>query len=133
MMDFAKTLEFEKAQEIKEKIQLLDTYTAKTSIVGNTTLNAEVFAYEEIEGGIILNAMKVVNGCLISSLSQEVKSHLEEEKKEIFTTAITQLREQMEWKSDLIIVSEQLSLPEAYAKQDLGENAEKKKLLDLCQ
>lgn len=133
MMDFAKTLEFEKAQDIKEKIQLLDTYTAKTSIVGNTTLNAEVFAYEEIEGGIILNAMKVVNGCLISSLSQEVKSHLEEEKKEIFTTAITQLREQMEWKSDLIIVSEQLPLPEDYAKQDLGENAEKKKLLDLCQ
>lgn len=133
MMDFAKNLEFEKAQIIKDKIQLLDAYTAKTSIVGNSTLNAEVFAYEEIEEGIIINAMKVVNGCLVSSLSKEVKAPIEEDKTEIFTSAIIQLRSQLLWESDLIIVPELLPLPESYARQDCGENTEKKKLLDLCQ
>lgn len=133
MMDFAKNLEFEKAQEIKERIQVLDIYTTKNSVVNNTSLNAEVFAYEEIKEGIILNAMKIVNGCLISSISKSVNAPLEEDKIEIFTSAIMQLRTQMEWESDLIIVTQQLPLPEDYARQDFGTTTEKKQVLELCQ
>ena len=133
MMDFAKTLEFEKAQIIKDKIQLLDAYTAKTSIVTNSSLNAEIFAYEEIEEGIMLNAMKIVNGRLISSISKQVKAPIEEEKINIFTTAIIQLRSQLAWEGELLIVPEILPLPEDYAKQTLADNSEKKKVLELCQ
>ena len=133
MMDFAKNLEFEKAQEIKERIQVLDIYTTKNSVVNNSSLNAEVFAYEEIKEGIILNAMKIVNGCLISSISKSVNAPLEEDKIEIFTSAIMQLRTQMEWESDLIIVAQALPLPEDYARQDFGTTTEKKQVLELCQ
>lgn len=133
MMDFAKTLEFEKAQIIKDKIQLLDAYTAKTSIVTNSSLNAEIFAYEEIEEGIMLNAIKIVNGSLISSISKQVKAPIEEEKINIFTTAIIQLRSQLAWDGELLIVPEILPLPEDYAKQTLADNSEKKKVLELCQ
>ncbi len=133
MMDFAKTLEFEKAQIIKDKIQLLDAYTAKTSIVTNSSLNAEIFAYEEIDEGIMLNAMKIVNGSLISSISKQVKAPIEEEKINIFTTAIIQLRSQLAWEGELLIVPEILPLPEDYAKQTLADNSEKKKVLELCQ
>lgn len=133
MMDFAKALEFEKAQIIKDKIQLLDAYTAKTSIVTNSSLNAEIFAYEEIEEGIMLNAMKIVNGSLISSISKQVKAPIEEEKINIFTTAIIQLRSQLAWEGELLIVPEILPLPEDYAKQTLADNSEKKKVLELCQ
>ncbi len=133
MMTCAKNLEFEEAQIIKERIQVLDTYTTKNSVVNNTSLNAEIFAYEPMQDGIIVNAMKVVNGCLISSISQEVKAPIEEDKIEIFTSSIIQLRSQLLWQSDLIIVPENLPLPEDYAKQSLAENEEKRKLLDLCQ
>ena len=133
MMDFAKTLEFEKAQIIKDKIQLLDAYTAKTSIVTNSSLNAEIFAYEEINEGIMLNAMKIVNGSLISSISKQVKAPIEEDKINIFTTAIIQLRSQLAWEGELLIVPEILPLPEDYAKQTLADNSEKKKVLELCQ
>ncbi len=133
MMDYANNLEFEKAQIIKEKIQLLDVYTAKTSIVANSSLNAEIFAYEEIEKGIIVNAMKVVNGSVISSISQIVKAQIEEENNEIFTSAIIQLRSQMAWDSNLLILPEILPLPEDYARQTLADTNEKKTLLDLCQ
>ncbi len=133
MMDYANNLEFEKAQIIKEKIQLLDVYTAKTSIVANSSLNAEIFAYEEIEKGIIVNAMKVVNGSVISSISQIVKAQIEEENNEIFTSAIIQLRSQMAWDSNLLILPEILPLHEDYARQTLADTNEKKTLLDLCQ
>lgn len=132
MMNYAKTLEFEKAQIFKEKIQLLDAYTSKTSIVTNSSLNAEIFAYEELSDGIMVNAMKVVNGSLISSLSKEVKAPIEEEIIDIFTTAIIQLRSQLGWESEQIIVPQILSLPEDYAKQTLADTNDRKKLLDLC-
>lgn len=132
MMNYAKTLEFEKAQIFKEKIQLLDAYTFKTSIVTNSSLNAEIFAYEELSDGIMVNAMKVVNGSLISSLSKEVKAPIEEEIIDIFTTAIIQLRSQLGWESEQIIVSQILPLPEDYAKQTLADTNDRKKLLDLC-
>ncbi len=132
MMNYAKTLEFEKAQIFKEKIQLLDVYTSKTSIVTNSSLNAEIFAYEELSDGIMVNAMKVVNGSLISSLSKEVKAPIEEEIIDIFTTAIIQLRSQLGWESEQIIVPQILPLPEDYAKQTLADTNDRKKLLDLC-
>lgn len=132
MMNYAKTLEFEKAQIFKEKIQLLDAYTSKTSIVTNSSLNAEIFAYEELSDGIMVNAMKVVNGSLISSLSKEVKAPIEEEIIDIFTTAIIQLRSQLGWESEQIIVPQILPLPEDYAKQTLADTNDRKKLLDLC-
>lgn len=133
MMDYAKNLEFEKAQIIKDKIQLLDAYAAKTSIVTNSSLNAEIFAYEPIQDGIIINAMKVVNGSLISSISKEVKAPIEEDILEIFTTAIIQLRSQLSWESPQIIVSQILPLPEDYTKQTIADTNDKKKLLELCQ
>lgn len=132
MMNYAKKLEFEKAQIFKEKIQLLDAYTSKTSIVTNSSLNAEIFAYEELSDGIMVNAMKVVNGSLISSLSKEVKAPIEEEIIDIFTTAIIQLRSQLGWESEQIIVPQILPLPEDYAKQTLADTNDRKKLLDLC-
>lgn len=132
MMNYAKTLEFEKAQIFKENIQLLDAYTSKTSIVTNSSLNAEIFAYEELSDGIMVNAMKVVNGSLISSLSKEVKAPIEEEIIDIFTTAIIQLRSQLGWESEQIIVPQILPLPEDYAKQTLADTNDRKKLLDLC-
>lgn len=132
MMNYAKILEFEKAQIFKKKIQLLDAYTSKTSIVTNSSLNAEIFAYEELSDGIMVNAMKVVNGSLISSLSKEVKAPIEEEIIDIFTTAIIQLRSQLGWESEQIIVPQILPLPEDYAKQTLADTNDRKKLLDLC-
>lgn len=121
MMEFSDNLEFEKAQEIKDKIQLLDTYTAKNSIVNNSSLNAEFFAYEETSDGIIINAMKVVNGCVIGSLSQEVKIPIEEDKEMVFQTAISQFKEKYEWNSDLVI-----------SNFENADTNEKRKLLDLC-
>lgn len=133
MMDYAKKLEFEKAQIIKEKIQLLDAYAAKTSIVTNSFLNAEIFTYEPIHEGLIVNAMKVVNGRLISSISKEVKVQIEQEIIDIFTTSIIQLRTELTWDSEQIIVPQILPLPEDYVKQTLADTNDKKKLLDLCQ
>ncbi len=130
MMDYAQTQEFEKAQAVKERIMLLENYQAKSTVVSSTIKNVEVFAYVEGENSIHFNMMKVVNGYVISSYSIEVQRKLDETFEEVFTSAIVQSRDKLDWDDKEIIVPQKLDLPEDYVLQTIPQIGDKKKLLD---
>lgn len=131
MMSYAQTQEFEKAQAVKERIMLLESYQAKSTVVSSTIKNVEVFAYVEGENSIHFNMMKVVNGYVISSYSIEVQRKLDETFEEVFTSAIVQSRDKLDWNDREIIVPIRLDLPEDYVIQTIPQLGDKKKLLDL--
>lgn len=131
MMSYAQTQEFEKAQAVKERIMLLESYQAKSTVVSSTIKNVEVFAYVEEENSIHFNMMKVVNGYVISSYSIEVQRKLDETFEEVFTSAIVQSRDKLDWNDREIIVPIRLDLPEDYVIQTIPQLGDKKKLLDL--
>lgn len=131
MMAYAQTQEFEKAQAVKERIMLLESYQAKSTVVSSTIKNVEVFAYVEGENSIHFNMMKVVNGYVISSYSIEVQRKLDETFEEVFTSAIVQSRDKLDWNDREIIVPIRLDLPEDYVIQTIPQLGDKKKLLDL--
>lgn len=131
MMAYAQTQEFEKAQAVKERIMLLENYQSKSTVVSSTIKNVEVFAYVEEENSIHFNMMKVVNGYVISSYSIEVQRKLDETFEEVFTSAIVQSRDKLDWNDREIIVPIRLDLPEDYVIQTIPQLGDKKKLLDL--
>ncbi|MCK9164058.1 MAG: excinuclease ABC subunit UvrC [Bacteroidales bacterium] len=131
MINLAQELKFEQAQIIKERISLLENYQSKTSIVSSKINDVEVFAYTSGENSIFFNMMKVVSGMVVSSYSMEVIKKLEETDQEVFTAAIIQSRDKMQWTFKEIIVPEYLDLPDDYLIQTVPQLGEKKKLLDL--
>ena len=131
MMLLAEELKFEQAQEIKERISLLENYQSKTSIVSSKINDVEVFAYTSGDNSIFFNMMKVVAGMVVSSYSMEVIKKLEETDQEVFTSAIIQSRDKMQWTFKEIIVPEYLDLPDDYLIQTVPQMGEKKKLLEL--
>lgn len=131
MMAYAQTQEFEKAQAVKERIMMLENYQSKSTVVSSTIKNVEVFAYVEGENSIHFNMMKVVNGYVISSYSIEVQRKLDETFEEVFTSAIVQSRDKLDWNDREIIVPIRLDLPEDYVIQTIPQLGDKKKLLDL--
>lgn len=131
MMLLAEELKFEQAQEIKERISLLENYQSKTSIVSSKINDVEVFAYTSGENSIFFNMMKVVAGMVVSSYSMEVVKKLEETDQEVFTSAIIQSRDKMQWTFKEIIVPEYLDLPDDYLIQTVPQIGEKKQLLEL--
>lgn len=131
MMLLAEELKFEQAQEIKERISLLENYQSKTSIVSSKINDVEVFAYTSGENSIFFNMMKVVGGMVVSSYSMEVVKKLEETDQEVFTSAIIQSRDKMQWTFKEIIVPEYLDLPDDYLIQTVPQMGEKKQLLEL--
>ncbi|MDR0790777.1 MAG: excinuclease ABC subunit UvrC [Bacteroidales bacterium] len=133
MMTLAKDLRFEEAHALKEKIIMLENYKNKTAVVSNNIRNVEVYSYVEGDKRIYFNALKVVNGCIISSYGTEVISKIDESFDDLFTIAIIQTRNKFNYDSKEIIVPKQLDLPEGYVKQTLPttRDLDKRKLLQL--
>ncbi|MEE0895230.1 MAG: excinuclease ABC subunit UvrC [Bacteroidales bacterium] len=132
MTAFAQELKFEQAEQVKQRLSLLESYTAKSVILSDTMLDVEVYDYVSLEQNIIINAMKVVGGCIIGSISTKVDCKLNETHEELFTQAIIQTRENLSWDAKEIIVPHLLDLPEEYTKQSIPQSGNKKQLLDLC-
>ena len=132
MTTFAQELKFEQAEQVKQRLTLLESYTAKSVILSDTMLDVEVYDYVSLEQNIIINAMKVVGGCIIGSISTKVDCKLNETQEELFTQAIIQTRENLSWDAKEIIVPHLLDLPEEYTKQSIPQSGNRKQLLDLC-
>ena len=132
MTAFAQELKFEQAEQVKQRLTLLESYTAKSVILSDTMLDIEVYDYVSLEQNIIINAMKVVGGCIIGSISTKVDCKLNETQEELFTQAIIQTRENLSWDAKEIIVPHLLDLPEEYTKQSIPQSGNRKQLLDLC-
>ncbi|MBP1630502.1 MAG: UvrABC system protein [Bacteroidetes bacterium] len=133
MMDYASELRFEEANEVKERIMLMESYHSRSAIVSSTIKNVEVFAYVSAENSIHFNMMKVIDGNVVSAFSSEVIKKLDESDIELFTSAIIQSKDKMNWVGREIIVPEYLDLPEDYVTQTVPQTGEKKKLLELSE
>ncbi|MDR0971005.1 MAG: excinuclease ABC subunit UvrC [Bacteroidales bacterium] len=131
MMLLAKDLLFERANDIKQRITLLENYNAKSAIVSSNIKNIEVFSFISAENSIFFNMLKIVNGRMVGSFSTEITKKLDETDEEVFTQAIVQMRMKLQWEDRDIIVPQFLELPSDYVKQIVPQVGEKKQLLEL--
>ncbi|HNX43851.1 MAG TPA: excinuclease ABC subunit UvrC [Bacteroidales bacterium] len=104
MKQAAAGYEFEKAQFLKEKIELLDRYQSKSAVVNPSIHNVDVFSYCDDLSAAYVNFMKVINGCIIQSHTIELKKKLDESPAELLSLAITELRERFQSDAREIII-----------------------------
>ena len=93
MMAHAAKLEFEQAQVIKDKYDLLENYHAKSVVCSNTANDMEVFSFEDAGNSFYVNYMKIVEGAIIQSHSFEIKRKLEESPEELLSIAIVEIHQ----------------------------------------
>ncbi|MEK9608517.1 MAG: excinuclease ABC subunit UvrC [Flavobacteriaceae bacterium] len=132
MEEFSQQMEFERAQEVKEKLESLENYQAKSTVVNPKISNVEVFSIISDESYGYVNFFQVAFGSIIRSHTVEIKKKLEETDAQILALAIIDLRERFNAQS------KEIYLP---FKIDLGSNikvvvpklGDKKKLVDLSQ
>lgn len=92
MFDFSNKMEFEEAQKIKEKIDLLANYQAKSTIVNPNITNVDVFSIISDESFAYVNFFKIANGSIIQSHTAEIKKKLDETDKQLLELAIIEIR-----------------------------------------
>lgn len=88
MAEFAERLEFEKANEFKEKIKLLTDYQSRSTVVNPKLTDIDAYGYTETEQFAFITFFKIINGTIIQSRSIEIKKILDETKEDVLLKAI---------------------------------------------
>ena len=131
MMLLAEELKFEEAQAIKDKLDALARYKAKSTIVNPSLTNIDTFAIEIDENDAFVNFLKVTNGTISQAYTLVYKIRTDEEKEEILATAITELRERFKSTSREIIVPFEIGYEFKNTVITIPQKGDKRKLLDL--
>lgn len=92
MHDFAVEMKFEEAQKIKDKLDSLKHYQAKSTIVNPAINNVDVFSIISDESHGYANFLKIMNGAIVQSYTTEIKKKLEESDKELLELFIVETR-----------------------------------------
>ncbi len=132
MMGFAEKMEFEEAQKIKEKIDLLANYQAKSTIVNPSIDNVDVFSIISDESYGYINFFKIANGSIIQSHTTEIKKKLDETDKEMLEHAIVEIRQRFNSVSREIYVPFEVNLGDDL-KVTIPKVGDKKRIVELSQ
>ena len=131
MMDHASRLEFEEAQVIKEKYDLLENYRSRSTVVSTIIHNVDVFSYVDAESLFYVNYMKVAEGAVVQSHTVEIKRKLDESPEELLSLAVTELRQQFESTSKEVVLPLKLDFDLGSVEVTVPQRGDKAKLLEL--
>ncbi len=127
----AEELKFEDAATYKRKLELLENYQSKSTIVSHQIHDVDVFSIVADEKFAFINFLKVANGMIIQTQTFEVKKKLEETLEQLLEYAVAEVREQYKSTSREIIVPFKLDLEDEHITFTVPKLGDKKKLLDL--
>lgn len=133
MMLYAREMEFEKAQLIKDKLDLLEKYRAKSTIVSSNISDVDVCSIIDEPATAWVNYLKVVQGAVVQSHSVEMRKKLDESPQELLLLAITELRQRFGSESAEIIIPFHPGFDMDGVKYIVPQRGDKKKLLELSE
>lgn len=134
MDHYASQLEFEKAQEYKEKLIVFEDYQAKSTVVSPKIKDLDVFYIDDDEKFAYVNYLKVVNGSIITAETVKLEKNLESDIKNILRYAIVSLRERynsiapelvLQFRIDTAIENVKITVPKKGEKFQLLEMSRK--------
>ena len=131
MERLAEHLEFEKAEEIKQKYLLIDSFVSKSEVVSHTINNVDVVSITSDDKTAYINYIHVSNGSINQSFTIEYKKKMDESDEELLQLGIVELRER--FKSDAKEVIVPFEVPEISENITftVPQRGDKKTLLDL--
>jgi len=132
MMDAAEKLQFEQAQDIKEKLALLDSFVAKSEVVSWTIDEEDVFSIvDDGNGNAFINYIHVKNGTINQSFTYEYKRKLDESDEDLLLAAIPDIRERFKSTAREIIVPFDMTWKLSEADFFVPQRGDKRHLLEL--
>lgn len=132
MKTLAANLKFEEAQRIKEKIDILENYQSKSTVVNPKINNVDVFSIISDESYGYVNFLQLSHGAIIRSHTLEIKKKLDESDKSLLQLAIVEMRQRFKSQSKEVYLPFKVDLGESI-KVHVPKLGDKKAILDLSE
>ena len=133
MTQSAADYRFEEAQLLKEKIETLESFQARSTIVNPSIHNVDVFTIASDANSGFVNFIKIMNGVIVQGYTAEIKKKMDESDRELLEFAIIDIRERLQSNAKEICVQIPLELEIPGVEISLPIRGDKKKLVELSQ
>lgn len=133
MKQYADLLAFEKAQVVKEKLNMLERYQSKSLVVNPRINNVDVFSIISDQESAYVNYLRIINGAIVQAHTIEMKKKLDETDSELLTLAVADLRQRFESDSQELILPFNLDFNFPAIIVTIPKIGDKKQLLDLSE
>ncbi|MCJ7934657.1 MAG: excinuclease ABC subunit UvrC [Chryseobacterium sp.] len=133
MMKLASNLQFEAAQIIKERLDILEDYQAKNTVVNPNIDDVDVFGMISDETAAYVNFFKIRNGNIIQSFTTEIKKILEETDEDIMEEALIEIRQKFSSDSKEVLLPFHLSVEIPNVKLIVPKVGDKKRIVELSE
>ncbi len=130
MKSLADEMRFEEAQQFKDKINVLENYQSKTTIVNPKINNVDVFSIITDDAFAYINFLQLSHGSIIRSHTMEIKKKLDEKDEDLLQLAIFELRQRFNSESKELYVPFKVVV-EPHLKVTIPKLGDKRKILDL--
>lgn len=131
MKEKAMNLEFEKAEEIKKRYQLIEGFRTRSEVVSSSITNLDVFSIESDEKSAFINFLHITNGCINQAFTIEYQKRLDESDEELILMGIIELRDRFGSNAKEIVLPFPLELAIEGATVTVPQKGEKARLLAL--
>jgi len=132
MKAHAAEMQYEDAQRIKEKINILENYQAKSTVVNPKINNVDVYSIISDEGYGYINFLQLSHGSIIRSHTLELKKKLDESDKELLELGIVEIRQRFNATTHEIYVPFDVEVGEDI-KITIPKLGDKKRILELSE
>jgi len=131
MVQHASNHEYELAQEMKVKLQTLENYKAKSTIVSPSIHEVDVCTLLDEPDAAFVNYLSIHNGSIIHAYTAEVKKKLNETREEVLSYVLPELRERFSSVSKEVLLDEPLDLKLEGIQFSVPQRGDKKHLVEL--
>jgi len=132
MKALATDMHFEEAQLMKEKIEVLENYQVKSTIVNPKINNVDVFSIISDESHAYVNFLQLSHGSIIRSHTLEIKKKLDESDSDLLQLAIVEIRQRFDSRSSELYLPFVVTV-EPHLKVTVPKLGDKKKIVDLSE
>ncbi len=133
MRQFSIEMKFEEAALIKEKLDLLEMFQSRSTVVSNSISDVDVFTIDQDESFAYINYLKIIRGAIMQTYTIEIRKVLDESSAELLEFAIVDIRQKIFSNAKEILVPTKLDMVLEGIKFRIPKQGDKKKLLELSE
>lgn len=131
MLEHATNYRFEEAQDLKSRIEILERYKAKSTVVSPTIHQVDVLTLVEDNDSVFVNYLVVNSGAIIHGITVEVKRKMDESQEDIITLILPEMRERFHSEAREVLVENPISWEWENTRFFAPQRGDKKALVEL--
>ncbi len=132
MKEQAKNLEFEKAAEIKAKLDIIENYKSKSTIVNTNISDTEAFGFAKDLNSAYISYMRIQTGTVIAAQSIEIRKKIDETDEDMLLYAVLELRERLSSDAKITLLPFEIEYEIENIKIEIPKRGDKFNIIDLA-